>query len=201
VSDSTSVYVPNATLDPLAQRQQGVETWKQIERMHNRPEVTRERWNRALEMLLNGESASHIAKALRIHYGAVRAMLCDPQFRAELKEMSEEAHRRVVEQFKSVREHISQRLEEMTDLALDELEVLVANGSTEKTKLTAIDSVLDRNPLTSRHSITTPSGAGPAPAQLAVFLQIAASTARELDTKTVTATPVDAEASVSEPVS
>jgi predicted DNA-binding protein len=152
-------------------------------------------------MLLNGESASHIAKALHVHYNAVRAMLCDPQFRAELKELSEEVHRRVVEQFKSVREHINQRLEEMTDLALDELEELVANGSTEKTKLTAIDSVLDRNPLTSRRSIAAPSGAGPAPAQLAVFLQIAASTARELDTRTVTATPADAEAPVSEPVS
>jgi hypothetical protein len=143
----------------------------------------KDQWQTLIELLVSGETVSSAARIMGRAYTWVRCTCKNPEFLAMLSEASDIAHKKVLEQVKSSREYIQQRLEDISEQGLDELERLINEAKEDSVRLKAVDSALDRNPATSRHTIPTPqSGAGGFNVnQFGFFLQQAVAVAGEID--------------------
>lgn len=86
---------------------------------------------------------------LQVSYATVRKYASDEEFLRKLKEMSVLIYEQVDSELKLNASQVTQRIDELSDKALDTLETLLASDK-DLIKLKAADSILDRNPESSK---------------------------------------------------
>lgn len=138
--------------------------------------------DKLLELLCAGESLSSASRVLKTSYQKVRAVAKQPEFQARVHEASRAAHERMMEAIKDSRAYLEDRLNDIVEKGLDELEDLIENAQSERVRLLATQDALDRHPLLSRKTNAAQQGGVAIPVnQMAVFLKVAAGAAVEID--------------------
>lgn len=115
--------------------------------MHEAAKTVRE--EKLLRLLLTGYMMRECAKMLQVSYATVRKYASDEEFLRKLKEMSMSIYEEVDSELKLNASQVTQRIDELSDKALDTLETLLASDK-DIVKLKAADSILDRNPESSK---------------------------------------------------
>jgi len=103
-----------------------------------------------LNLLLLHIPLKQCAERLHLSYWTVRKYASEPDFLDKLRTLSQSIYLEVVEDLKTERKTLSDRLTEASDKALTKLEALLESAQ-ENVQLKAADSILDRTLETARN--------------------------------------------------
>jgi hypothetical protein len=136
-----------------------------------------------LNLLLLHIPLKQCAERLNLSYFTIRKYASEVEFLDRLRELSSSIYAEVVQDMKTERKTLSERLTEASDKALTKLEELLQNSQQEGIVLKAADSILDRTLETARNRKIEGNVQGHVSFD-PVLLMHAAATAREIDSPT-----------------
>lgn len=87
---------------------------------------------------------------LSLHVSTVRAYAKQPEFLVKLKALSTNVYERVDQELKARTDAITERLQEASDVALEEMLALTKGGKSEMVRLKAAQDLMDRDSRVSR---------------------------------------------------
>jgi phosphoribosylaminoimidazole carboxylase (NCAIR synthetase) len=103
-----------------------------------------------MRLLLAGYMMKECAKQMSMNYATIRKYASEPSFMAQLKELNSEVYSQVDSELKLNKAQITERLEDISEKALDTLESLLDATAPAPIRFKAAQDLLDRNPQVSR---------------------------------------------------
>lgn len=116
--------------------------------MHEAAKLVRQ--EELLNLLLLHIPLKQCAERLHISYQTTRKYASEPDFLANLKVLSSSIYEEVINDLKTEKKTMAEKLTEASEKALERLEVLL-NSTSEGVQLKAADSILDRTAETARN--------------------------------------------------
>src|SRR5277367_6704803 len=103
-----------------------------------------------LRLLMSGLTLKEISVHLGCHYATAMNHARRPEFLLKLKDLSGEIYKRVDEEMMNKKANIMARLEEASEIALEEMIALVQESKDPNMKFKAAQDLMDRNSQSSR---------------------------------------------------
>jgi len=108
-----------------------------------------------MRLLLQGYTIRECAHSIGMTYTTAQRYVKEPEFREKIKEKSAELNQKLEEELFTQKLTFNQRLSEMADAALDEMERLMVESPAEGIRFKASQDILDRDGRAPRTARTT----------------------------------------------